>query len=53
MYTHLSGQTDFRRYSQFQLTSMLGFLLHRNDGSFLRKSNLAEDEIAAIHECPT
>ena len=51
MYTHISGQTDFRRFSQFQLTSMMGFLLHRNDGGFLRKLKLAENEIAAIHEC--
>ena len=52
MYKHISGEVDFRRYSQFQLTSMLGFVLHRNDGAFLRKAKLQEEEIAAIHESP-
>ena len=49
-YCHITGGVDFRRRSALQLTSLLGFVLSRNDGAFLH-NNLSENEVAAIHEC--
>ncbi len=49
-YAHCSGTVDFRRRSAFQLASMMGFILNKNDGAFMKRW-LSEDEIVLVHEC--
>ena len=49
-YAHATGFSHFKARSVFQLSSMMGFLLNRNDGSFM-KAHLSETEMSAVHEC--
>ena len=51
-YAHITGSVDFKRRSPLQLTSMMGFLLHKNDGAFMQRW-ISQEEISAIHECLT
>jgi len=39
----------FKGNSQYQLASMMGFVLNRSDGSFLKRL-LSQQEVAAVHE---
>ncbi len=50
-YAHITGSVDFKRRSPLQLASMMGFLLHKNDGAFMQRW-LSQEELAVVHERP-
>ena len=49
-YGHITGGTEIRRRSAYQICSLMGFVLNKNDGAFMQRW-LSQDEIAVVHEC--
>ena len=47
---HITGGAEIRRRSAYQICSLMGFVLNRNDGSFMQRW-LSQDEIKVVHEC--
>ena len=50
-YSHITGEVCFRRRASHMLTSMMGFILNKNDHRDMR--NLTPEETHALHECLT
>lgn len=51
-YSHICGDCNFRRRATRTLSSMMGFILNKNDGSHIMQG-LKPAELRALHECLT
>ena len=49
-YGHITGGAEIRRRSAYQICSLMGFVLNKNDGAFMQRW-LSQDEIKIVHEC--
>ena len=49
-YGHITGGAEIRRRSAYQICSLMGFVLNKNDGAFMQRW-LSQDEIQIVHEC--
>ena len=47
-YSHITGDVFFRRRATQTLASMMGFILNKNRGSYMK--NLKPHELKALHE---